>query len=329
MLEVLLGLAIAGVLVALSTHLLRYERAISERVEYTAPNVRDQEVTIPGRPHAMVDFRREGAKPGTLVSFRFSTNTHGHRHRELDPRTPGSMRIACVGECVAYGVGVNDDQTYCHLLERMLAEAHPERSIEVVNASVVGAPDRVRERLEESLPLLEPDLVVYAPGAPRGGGEGSKAMESYRRDLVRALDASHEQGSSMVLVTPTCNSFFSPAGPRYVEEVLSFAVQHELPCVNTTSLLLAMERWDGLLYSQESGVQRLTAYRNGQPELLLELPRAGKGAIAPEVYAYLEAHPELSQLASIDDNHPNARGHEAIAREVLGVVVGILNVEGG
>lgn len=104
-------------------------------------------------------------RPGFRGEFRgrpVSINSLGLRGPELArPRPAGRRRIACLGDSITFGFGVADDETYSHVLGRLLAP----RDVEVVNAGVTGfTSHQVLGWLRRLAPETEPDVVTILVG---------------------------------------------------------------------------------------------------------------------------------------------------------------------
>lgn len=96
-------------------------------------------------------------RPGAVALVdgqRVSVNRLGQRGREhARARTPGGRRLLMLGDSVAFGYGVGDEQTFSHLLER--------RGFEVVNLAVPGyGTDQELLRLEREGLSWRPDAVL-------------------------------------------------------------------------------------------------------------------------------------------------------------------------
>ncbi len=299
------------------------------------PNIEAVTVSIPGRPHSIRDFLQDPRSVGRMLYFEISTNSLGFRGGEITvPKPPERLRVVCAGDCVTYGNGVSEHEAYPHQLGAALSRRHPDLDLEVINAGMEGAPPkRILARLVNEIPPIEPDVVIFGPGAetsflpchthgapPRvwlTEPEYQDLLVSYRALLDEALTQSRTHGYELVLVTPTFSSFFYPDGQLWVDEVVAFAELHGLPVLDSTTLFRQAEARDGLLLSEREGQQRLTRYRSGEGDLLVEVAfRSDERHVSPEIYAWLDAHPEVSQLLSIDGNHANPRGHKLIAEEL-------------
>ncbi len=70
------------------------------------------------------------------------------------------FRIMVVGDSLTYGDGIEEEWTFSRLLERSLQDGH---RVEVVNLGRTGyESEDVLQALYKFVPLLDPDLVVYA-----------------------------------------------------------------------------------------------------------------------------------------------------------------------
>lgn len=110
------------------------------------------------RPGAVKVFRyREHQQsPARVVEHRI--NDQGFRGPTVAlERTPGVVRIACVGDSHTFGEGVGEGETWPAHLARLLAERHPGAPVEVMNCGV-DAYDTLQEVL-----LLERRVLAYAP----------------------------------------------------------------------------------------------------------------------------------------------------------------------
>jgi len=339
-LEAVLVLAILGVLGFIGVRLLRYARhgAGSGPEDALAPDQEDRAATMPGRPHFIPDYVRDRGSVARTRSFTYSTNAHGMRDRERSrPKPPGTFRILVAGDCVCFGNGVADDEPWPALLEGLLAEHQAGRSFEVLNLCAPGIrPMEITWRLRDLGLGFQPDLVIFSPGsdsvfvAPHQGQDGdvrttlteaeySREIGIYQQALGQAADLCARQGVPMVLVTPTFNSFGLPDIQRWVDALARVAEERGLPVLDTWTLFHQAEEREGLVVERAGAVQRLVSHA-GEPRVLLEVPFEDRNA-APEIYAWLDAHPDVGPAYSIDENHPNARGHRLIAEQALALLL--------
>jgi hypothetical protein len=86
----------------------------------------------------------------------YSVNGRGYRGRALGPRRPadGSRRVIVLGDSIAFGAGVGDEETFARRLDAV-------SSVEVANLAVSGfGIDQALLRLESEGFALAPDVVV-------------------------------------------------------------------------------------------------------------------------------------------------------------------------
>ena len=90
------------------------------------------------------------------------TNALGFRGPDFEPaKPPGSMRVFCMGGSSTFGFHNDDDETYPHYLQEILAADAATAHVEVINA---GFPyyhsGTIRALLEQELVGYAPDLVT-------------------------------------------------------------------------------------------------------------------------------------------------------------------------
>lgn len=154
--------------VAFRVDAARRNRATFERA------FRDLEPPPPGAPARLIDIIQPSAndlrvyelRPNLRgVSFKgaaVSTNGHGFRSRELPLAADAdTWTIVGIGDSIMFGHGVEDDQTYLAVLERLLAQGAPARRARVVNTGVPGYTTRMEvATLRERGLAFRPDLVI-------------------------------------------------------------------------------------------------------------------------------------------------------------------------
>ncbi|MCH8830101.1 MAG: SGNH/GDSL hydrolase family protein [Planctomycetes bacterium] len=103
----------------------------------------------------------ETANPDTGKPVRFSTNSLGLRAAEIAvPKPRGLFRILCLGDETTLAAEVEESQTFCAQLQRLLQKQTGSR-VEVINAGVPGyCPLLSYLLLKHTLLTLQPDLIV-------------------------------------------------------------------------------------------------------------------------------------------------------------------------
>jgi lysophospholipase L1-like esterase len=91
-----------------------------------------------------------------------NTNRLGLRGPGIGPKQANEFRILCLGESSTFGAGVEDDETYSARLEAELQSRDEQHAYRVINAGVSGYSSFQSLKYFESRGLdLEPDLVLF------------------------------------------------------------------------------------------------------------------------------------------------------------------------
>lgn len=122
-------------------------------------------------PHALdvdpfVGGRLKGSSERAIFDVPYATDRFGHRRRAGPPPKAGAFRIVVLGDSVAFGYGVKDDETFGHAIEEALGAAmEPRRPKPVVQTIACPGWSWSSERryLLDHLARLAPDLVVLVP----------------------------------------------------------------------------------------------------------------------------------------------------------------------
>ncbi len=316
---------------ALSDDIFTDDPLLSHRVK---AGLSDAKVVTPGRPHPL-PFRTDEEYQSRItrrITYHCSTNSQGLRGPDLPPAPPpGVTRVACVGDSITFGHGVEDDETYPAVLQQLLRRDGG--AFDVLNAGVQGydAP-RCYTLMQERVLPMHPDVVAICVGvcdmtnAPRGDpatahfdlvpSELQVALGSFRQHLSGMISLCRHAGIDPILMVPPAGSFFSyPQFDDVARIIRETADRDGLPLVDLRAAFLEQERDRGLTLEVDGVHQRLVRHVQGRPEVLLEVT-AGEDRrqyVAEEIYAYLDTEP-VSQALLIDGCHPNPEGHRLIAR---------------
>jgi len=108
---------------------------------------------------------RGGARHATGEAT-FSARPDGVRGRSAPPPKNAGLKVVILGDSVAFGYGVGDDQTIAHQLEQILAEVRGP-DVSPIVASTVAVPGWNHRNavhfLIDHMQRLDPDIVVYLP----------------------------------------------------------------------------------------------------------------------------------------------------------------------
>ncbi len=297
--------------------------------------LQDALVVIPGRPHRF-PFDAESQlyrdRITRRVSYRCSTDSRGFRGPEIaDSPAPGVTRVACLGDSITFGHGVDDDETYPAVLQELLSE---HGDYEVINAADIGAESKdVLQVLREEVLPLSVDVVTVCVGVNDAtnhyldsfvrhtwghGGFDEEIAAKLRAQLHATVDLAGASGVELVLVVPPITSFFPLSeGPSMTAAVREVAEARGVPLVDLEARFAQVERERGLTLDKTGSAQRLLNHRSGRDEVLLEVDvdPARTRFIDERIYDHLDAS-GATQALTIDESHPNADGQQ-LAAELL------------
>lgn len=275
---------------------------------------------------------------------RISLNTHGHRGRALAvPRRPGLTRVIVLGDSIAFGLGVADDETFTSLLDGR------DNGIEAANLAVPGyGPDQELLVLQQEGLRYEPDVVVLAFCLANDFAEGVLPVSLYdgrmpkpRFLLVRGglvLDRSSVERSGLqpFLQWISDDSVLfnlalahrradAPAPGQQWHERYAQAIQDEEHALQLSLAVVGeihkvcRERGIRLLVAAFPDRTSFRARTSLAARFLRSLADEGIDAIDMATH-FREVGPRLSAVALDGTGHLNAVGHrvafEALEREI-------------
>lgn len=96
------------------------------------------------------------------VNVAINISSDGLRDTTIDFARTADYRVLSIGDSFTMGLAVAAEDTWSEQLERLLNDRVPHRSASVVNTGIPGYGARqIRLRMEEFLPTLRPNLVIY------------------------------------------------------------------------------------------------------------------------------------------------------------------------
>ena len=309
--------------------------------------LRDARAVVPARPHPL-PFRAQDPDYADRITKRtsFTCSTNSGRFRGVREYSPapvaGVYRIVTVGDSITFGHGVNDDQTYPHLLEQRLGSG-----FEVINAGIPGEnSDQALMDLTERILPLNPQMVILCIGV----NEISSLPERYDdnelqlwlseelydieeqefatnlRDFAVACAAA---GVELVFLVPPSNTFSPyPDAERFNRVVRHTADQIGVARIDLERAFREAEERDGLVLLQEGDSQRVVRYRRGRPETLLtaQVSPTREQYISDEVYDFLDRE-AVGMSMSMDGCHPTLRGMRLIVDLLEPVILELVAAE--
>jgi lysophospholipase L1-like esterase len=154
-----------------------------------------------------------GEVPERTVEY--AVSSQGFRDREfVQPKPPGLLRIAMIGDSVTYGTGVAPEDTLPKQLERELRARFPQRDLEVMNCGVFA--HNTTQQLawyRFNIAKFEPDVVLVCTTIPDASGENipprpveeetSEARWVRRLGLTSGVWAADDMGDATVALKTT------------------------------------------------------------------------------------------------------------------------------
>ena len=139
------------------------------------------EALIPGA-RGKVTYPAHGDVPERTVRYQISSQRLRDREFEV-PKPEGVLRVACLGDSVTYGTGVEHGDTWPKQLERLLAERRAATGgasppVEVINAGVYAMNTTQQVAwYRMAVAPLEPDVVLMVSTLPDASGHNIPARE--------------------------------------------------------------------------------------------------------------------------------------------------------
>lgn len=239
----------------------------------------------------------------------------------------GVKRVLVVGDSVAYGIGVGADQTFSAVLEKILATYHPDVPVEVLNSGVAGY-NTTQELafLEQRGFALEPDAIVlaYCPNdvlvtpivfkdgdrmrffCPDREIGGFDPLWLERSSLLRLYVAA-TQGKGLGDETGRPQGVDHDSAYASLRRLVRSARDRDIPVLTVMFPLLA---WEFDQY--ESSARRV----HDDVARVLAEERAPRIDLLGEWREIGAKNLRSLELKGGDPLHPNARGHEDVARRI-------------
>jgi hypothetical protein len=300
---------------------------------------------VPNRPHNPVEVRSRtmGDEFKRRRSFTISTDANGIRIPDSRAGKPVTyvgqkkgFRIVAMGASESFGWGVPYTQSYPAQLERLLG-------VEVVNAS---APSRRSMELvvwaQTNLPLLEPDLVIYALRPPY---PVTNPVGSFAKSMTSLAEAAGT--APLVVVLPPLSTFdlqmpdiqkVYPQASDIVAADVAAVTQAIAPIAViglTGPFRDALSTYNGarpgevIVTMKTIDGQQVLIAADGSQVLSAEAPDASKrsrfygvppSVIASEILSAFEQRPEMREPLFFDGGHPDQDGYRLMAETIASIL---------
>ena len=282
---------------------------------------------------------------GTVQRSEFATtvtiNSMGFRGPEIPAITSSTYRILLLGDSMAWGFGVEDNETVAVQLESLLNQHNPDLDIQVINASVpgYGTADQLN-LLQAHIKSLKPDLVLVQffsindlaeNQAPATGWavieDGMLAAAESGTDPDQGLSRAERvlfkiKGSSQLvnLVSNSVGYLLTRYGMLATDsDVWGEGYSQEQGELGTALLIdianLAADHSAEtvLLYTTGQSVVIQPTYEQLNSAGVVAEAAAGSGAEWLDVSELLQERPDRTSLFYAQDGHWTALGHLAVA----------------
>jgi lysophospholipase L1-like esterase len=251
-----------------------------------------------------------------LQSVEIRTNEYGLRGPgPVPPRAPDERRVLFLGGSITLGWGVEESKTMTAVLERRLAEAG--QKIDVLNAGVgnYNAERYVGNFFDRLTPLNATDIVVHyflRDAEDLGAGGGNILLRNSELALTLWIAGNRVFGSAQEgTLIEHYKHVYNQNSDGYQEMHGALARLADYARQNNIRLYLAMV----------PDVHDLKNYRFG-------FVHEKMAAVAKELgYTYVDLLPAFGALSPEEvwampgDPHPNALGHEMMAKAMLPVLL--------
>ena len=260
-----------------------------------------------------------------LLRYSSTTNSQGFRGpRDFSPRkAPGTFRVACIGDGITFGEGVDDTLDFPYLLQDLLNRGQTGRKYEVLN---LGIPSRLTDQALDFFRLVrgkyDADFYFICLGTNDALPMFDRSPRRYEASLRALLAEVKKSGVDFAVLVDPVNTFFPcPECMKKHKAVFQKVLGDRYPLIDLPGILDRHERQDGRRFEEgEGNIQRLVQYGGGRPKVLIStrfVPRGGPNDkhISPVIYDYLDNH-KVYLRTFITDCHLNERGHRVVAREL-------------
>lgn len=274
------------------------------------------------------------AVPGGLV-FKVTSDARGLRGPAAPDPPPGQgLRVLCVGDSMTFGEGVDDENTYPHQLERILAEKL-QQPVRVYNAGVISlGQQEQKDVVREFAPMLKPDVLLLQFTVANDVTDNWR-WKDQPGPLRRRLDACETLEHHILLTNPLArwSRAYRLGVWRWGRHAIKYRYMVEEPNLERSAELLVELR--DLARELVPGVKvgvliapSVVQVERGLAEALLRTERINDGIesrLQAAGVAALDLLPPLRERADAGDSlyipvdrHWNAAGSRAVAEELAG-----------
>lgn len=276
------------------------------------PNLVDAFMRVPNRPHSM----EEAMNPELMRriqrtrDFRVNSNANRMRGGPITPQPePGVFRIACLGDSVTFGWGVEDDQAWPAVLQRQLRAEGIQ--VECLN---VGVPAQSVTAMSAWLQVIGPTL----------GLSGFVVCERREQMDTPASYAGAFQNARFALPHAKCMVALPPISRfdiRGRSNVLAERDELTARMRGIRILDLTQAVWDAQPQDRGhdlaiEGGGTLIVFERATGVELFRGPQTTQGGLSEGIYRLFEENLDVYEPLMFDAGHPDAEGFIPFAQAI-------------
>ncbi|MCD4785855.1 MAG: hypothetical protein K8T10_18715 [Candidatus Eremiobacteraeota bacterium] len=276
------------------------------------------------RPHPTLFWELSpGLLNMNLLQDKVFTNSHGFRSPEISmKKPPGQYRVMVLGDSSAFGFGVADDETFGAILSRDLRKKYPQKDVRFINGAVSGyTTHQAATFMKERGWKFSPNLIIIS-------FNDDPQME-WKQDVQRAPG---------VILTPIFRLLYkSNIYLTFKQAILNARVRSNPKFAmspdrgSETNRVTAKQLRKNLKDIQDEAKKRgadvitismpLQAYGKTIEDYrgIMKESAQERGFLFLDLLKGWNDHPYEEVL--IDVMHPNKKGHELIARDLLELII--------
>jgi lysophospholipase L1-like esterase len=263
-----------------------------------------------------IDFDHRRSQSALLQSTEIRLNSWGLRGPEIAPLQPDQRRILFIGGSITLGWGVPEKDTVEARLQRMLNDAGD--AAQVLNGGVgnYNTERYVSRFFKELTPLKPTDIVVHyflrdAEELPAGGGNALLRHSELAVTLWIAYHRLLDKHGETSLVDHY-RGVYDPSAAGFGVMQSKLRELAEYARRNNVRIYLAMM----------PDVHNLVDYKFGFVHDIMRKIAENDGYIYVDLLPAMLGYPPEQLWAMPGDPHPNAFGHELMARAIFPVLAG-------
>jgi lysophospholipase L1-like esterase len=267
-------------------------------------------------PDPTLDFEHVRSKAATLQSVEIRLNEWGLRGGPVGTATAGERRILFLGGSITLGWGVPEADTVTARLERMLGSAGIKATVLNGGVGNYNAERYVTRFFKDLIPLKPSDIVVHyflrdAEELDRGGGNILLRHSELAVTLWIAYHRMFDRSGEHSLVEHYRQAY-QPSAPGFRAMQASLERLSEHAKARGIRLYLAMT----------PDVHNLVDYKLGFVHDLMRQIAVRQGYAYVDLLPAMLGRPPQDVFAMPGDPHPNALGHELMAKAMFPVLRG-------